>query len=99
MGEKPRTIPWLTAEGPERVKVREGDVWRWLFDVQCRSGRTERRGSLLFVHDRTGHAPHGEIGPNGHNWICRSEDGFISVWATLEQCVERGLLQKEGANA
>jgi hypothetical protein len=88
-----RTIPWINAESAKTVNVSEGDTYEFLDNVSTRAGHVHPKGSMLFVHDRTRSTPHDEIGPRGYNWICRTQFG-ISVWATLEHCIERGLLKK-----
>ena len=77
------------------VSVKEGQVFQWLFDVKCRDkdprGFIMPKGSRLRVIKRTHFNPYNEIGPNGHNWLCEAANG-ITVWATLESCLERNLL-------
>ena len=111
-----RTIAWLDPASERRIRVSEGDVYEFVDGCSTRSGLLHPRGSLLYVHDRTGGAPpslrrsrivwpgphrtegamgHGEVGPRGHNWICRTQFD-VSVWTTLEHCIERGVLRKVG---
>jgi hypothetical protein len=91
---KPKVIPWLHPRSADRIEIQEGDVYEFLCPVSTRAGHVHMTGELLHVHDRTGQTPFGEIGPQGHNWICRTRHG-LSVWTTLEHCIERGLLRKQ----
>ena len=93
MTQPARVIGWLDPASERRVRVSEGDVYEFVGGCSTRSGLIHPRGALLFVHDRTGSAPHGEVGPRGHNWICRTQLD-VSVWATLEHCIERGVLRR-----
>lgn len=88
-----KVIGWLSPTSERTVCVSEGETYVFQESVSTRAGFVHPKGSLLFVHDRTGHVPHGEIGPRGHNWLCRTQFD-ISVWATLEHCIERGLLKR-----
>jgi hypothetical protein len=82
--------PW--GRCPRHRLVKAGQVYRWLFDVWTRAGHVMQKDSLIEVLDSTQKTPHGEIGESGTNWICR--DMYqTSVWATLEQCLSRGLLE------
>lgn len=76
-----------------KVVVHEGDVYEFLYNVTSRDGNIHPVGSRLYVHNRTQDAPHGEINESGTNWYCCTSFG-ISVWATLEHCIARGLFQK-----
>jgi hypothetical protein len=77
--------------------VEEGSVWEWLVDVDCRSGHTIPKGSKAKVVKRTGLAPYGEIMDRGYNLLIEAANG-ITIWATFEQCVSRGLLRKVKSN-
>jgi hypothetical protein len=88
-----KIIAWIDPRSERAVRVEEGDAYVFQDDVSTRAGFVHPKGSLLFVHDRTGSAPHDEVGPRGHNWICRTQFD-VSVWATLEHCIERGLLKR-----
>lgn len=77
----------------EIAPVREGDVYQFLCDMSTRAGHIHPAGSLLHVVQQTRDAPHGEVSQSGSNWLCRTERG-ASIWATLEQCIGRGLLVK-----
>lgn len=79
----------------KEVPVAEGDTYAWTANVLCRDKSTMLKGSLLIVHRRTSYNPHNEIGPKGFNWICFASNG-PTVWAMLESCIYRGLLQKIG---
>ena len=83
--------------GVKGVVVKSGDVYEFLCNMSTRAGHTHPKGSLLHVHDRTTDTPHGEISESGYNWYCRTEIG-ISIWATLEQCIARGLLKRVGGD-
>lgn len=86
-------VRFLSAHSAERVHVRSGDTYVFTCDCSTRAGHVHPRDSLLYVHDSTTDAPFDEIGPKGINWWCRTQFG-ISVWATLEQCIERGILKR-----
>jgi len=85
-------IGWVTTHNPKPV-VESGDVYEFQVQVLTRGGFVFKIGSKLRVMDRTNSTPHGEIGPYGYNWICDADNG-TTVWATLEQCIERDLLRK-----
>jgi len=74
-------------------KVHSGDEYEFLYDMTTRAGHIHSKGSRIRVLDATTQAPYNEIGESGHNWICRTKYS-VSVWATLEQCISRGLLRK-----
>ena len=74
-------------------KVQAGDVYEFTNDVWLRSGHIAEEGDRLHVIEPTGQVPFGEIGPDGVNWKVDAGNGF-TVWATLEQCISRGLLRK-----
>lgn len=92
---RPYVVPTLDHRlRPVKIRpVQSGDIYRFAMDVSTRAGHTHPAGSLLHVHDPTTRSPHGEISESGRNWICRTDFG-ISCWATLEQCIGRGLLEK-----
>jgi len=73
--------------------VEPGHTYEFLFGMSTRAGHVHERGSLLHVEDRTTRTPHGEISESGSNWVCRTQHG-TSVWATLEQCLSRGMLKR-----
>lgn len=88
-------VPTINDRG-EPVKitpVQSGDTYRFKVSMSTRAGHVHPQGSLLHVHDPTTHTPYDEISQSGQNWICRTDLG-ISCWATLEQCIARGLLEK-----
>ena len=91
--EQVTVIPWLDRESAKVIQVHAGQVYEFVRDVSCRSGFVHPGGSFLHVVDSTKATPHGEIGPCGHNWVCKTQYD-VSVWATLEHCIERGLLRK-----
>ena len=74
--------------------VRPLDMYVFQCDVYCRDGSILSKGSRLTVILPTHEVPYGEIGPRGVNWICDAENGR-TIWATLEQCISRGLLKLE----
>jgi hypothetical protein len=86
-------VNFLEPRSAEKIQVRSGDTYVFTCDVSTRAGHMHPRGSLLYVHDATQSTPHNEIGPHGSNWICRTQFS-VSVWATLEQCIERGLMKR-----
>lgn len=88
-------IGWVTATGEQSIYVREGDVYEFDVNVSTRAGHTLQKGDRLTVLRRTTETPHNEIGPRGCNWVCRTFYGD-TVWATLEQCLDRGLLHIVG---
>ena len=88
-----RSKPKVISNLGVKVQVQSGDTWKFLCNMSTRAGHVHPKGSLLHVHDKTTEAPHGEIGESGFNWWCRTEFG-LSIWATLEQCIARGLLKK-----
>jgi len=75
------------------IPVRPGERFVWLYDVGCRDGKTLSKGSIIEVLEKTNYSPHNEMGPRGHNWICKAENG-VTVWATLEHCLDRELLRR-----
>lgn len=77
-----------------RVEVKPGDVYEFAHDVVTRGGHVHLKGARLTVDDFTTKTPHGELGPDLRNWVCTTVHG-TSVWATLEQCIERSLLVKK----
>lgn len=70
-----------------------GDVYEFTHNILTRGGDILPKGSKLTVVEPTGQTPYGEIGPAGVNWKCDAANGF-TVWATLEQCISRGVLVK-----
>ena len=93
MNEPLRPIPWLDPRSADRIKVAPGDTYEFTADISTRAGHIHPKGSRLFVHDPTTDSPNDEIGPRGMNWYCRTQFG-ISIWTTLEHCIERGVLRK-----
>jgi len=74
----------------EKAAVEKGlyDAHDWV------RARRQSEGSMaLFRTLTTQKTPHGEIGPDGKNWICETSFG-TSCWATLESCIERKLIVK-----
>jgi hypothetical protein len=86
-------IPWLSPHSANFVNPKPGEVYRFINNVSTRAGHIHPAGSLLYVRESTTRTPHGEIGPRGLNWICRTQFD-VSVWATLEHCIECDLLVK-----
>lgn len=74
--------------------VQVGDKYEWLMTVGCRSGAIQQAGSVIEVLDFTRNATWGEVSESGVNWICRTADGLVSEWSTLEACISRGTLRK-----
>jgi hypothetical protein len=74
--------------------VQFGDKYEWTKTVSCRSGAIQEEGSIIEVLDSTRTCAWGEISESGWNWICRTADGLVSEWSTLEQCISRGVLRK-----
>jgi hypothetical protein len=72
-------------------EVKPGDVYRFQCDVSTRAGHVHPKDSFLTVLDSTTRCRHQEISASGKNWVCSSQFG-TSEWATLEQCISRGLL-------
>ena len=70
-----------------------GDKFIWKFDVHCRSGNIQPKGSEALVIEQSGMTPHNEIMARGYNLLVKTVHG-VSVWSTFEQCVSRGLLIK-----
>lgn len=79
--------------GPLPWEVQPGDIYEFRSNMYCRDGNVYHIGDRLFVRYRTLETPHGEIGEANRNWVCDTQYGS-SVWATLEQCVSRGLFKK-----
>lgn len=86
-------VQFLNTLSASKIQVRAGDVYVFMTNCSTRAGHIHPKDSLLYVHDNTGATPHDEIGPHGTNWLCRTQFG-VSVWATLEQCIERGILKR-----
>ena len=78
--------------GPVERPVQVGDVYRCTYGLQTRTGHFYPKGSWIQVVGPTTDAPFGEIGESGVNWVCRTTKGE-SVWATLEQCLSRRVIQ------
>lgn len=76
----------------QSVVVHSGEVYEFLFDVHTRGGLVHETGDLLEVLDSTQRAPYGEVSQSGVNWVCKTKYS-TSIWATLEQCIARGLLR------
>lgn len=74
--------------------VQYGDKYEWMMTVGCRSGATQEAGTIIEVLDSTRRCTWGEISESGWNWICRTADGLVSEWSTLEACISRGTLRK-----
>jgi hypothetical protein len=89
----PQVIPTINDAGEPVVvePVREGDCYRFEYNMETRAGHVHPDGSLLHVVQATQDCPHGEISQSGTNWLCKTEFG-VGIWATLEQCIARGLL-------
>lgn len=74
--------------------VEVGQVYRFAYDCLTRAGEVHEANSLLIVQASTTETPHGEISESGCNWVCKTSHG-VSCWATLENCIARGLLRLE----
>lgn len=81
--------------GSVPVDVQEGDTYQFACDVDTRSGKRHLRGSTLRVLSRTTNSSFGEISASGYNWECVTCHG-TSMWATLEQCISRGIVILKG---
>ena len=89
------TIQWQ--DSTKHPQVMSGDVYEVLIPkLTCRSGLVHLKGDRLIVMRHTKEAPHNEVGPLGYNWIVKTKHD-VSVWATLESCITRGLIQKVNA--
>ncbi len=86
-------IPWIYPASAESIYPQAGEVYQFEMPVSTRAGHYFMPGDLLYIHEATEETPYGEIGPRGMNWICRTRFG-VSVWSTLESCIERGLLSR-----
>lgn len=86
-GKEPKVILNLKPVRP----IENGDVFEFLYDMETRSNLVHWRGSTIEVVGLTSETPFGEISARGFNWICKTEHD-VSVWATLEQCLSRGVL-------
>jgi hypothetical protein len=75
------------------VTVQPNYVYEFACDMSSRSGVMYKAGDEIRVVEATQSTPHNEIGVSGCNWICETKHGR-SVWATLEQCVSRGMLRQ-----
>lgn len=73
--------------------VLPGDRFIWKYDIICRSGKTIPKGSEALVIEQSGMTPYDEIMERGYNLLVKTANG-VSIWATFEQCVSRGLLDK-----
>ena len=73
--------------------VAPGDIYTFRYEMSTRAGHIHEKGSVITVLNGTKKAPHGEISASGTNWICQTKFGE-GCWATLEQCISRGLLEK-----
>ncbi len=73
--------------------VEPGTTWEWLRCMKTRSGLRINAGLIAAVVAKTDNAPHGEVMERGYNLLI-STDGVLSVWASFEQCVSRGLLRR-----
>lgn len=87
------TRPIRVVEPLFPVKVVARELYRFTIEIYCRDGTVFDVGEPLRVISATDAIPYGEVGPNGHNWLCDAKNG-LTVWATLEQCISRGVLQK-----
>lgn len=97
----PTVIPNLNGIKP---LVQAGDCYQLVYDMSTRAGHFLLKGSCLYVIESTREVPFGEISESGLNWRCMTQNSApcsngsyftsigISVWATLEQCLSRGLL-------
>ena len=83
--------------GPLPWGINDGDVYEFVSDMSTRAGHVHRKGSFLYVLRPTFETPHQEVGESGFNWVCLTDHG-ISIWATLAQCISRGLFKKVDIN-
>lgn len=84
----------LTVHSPlgEVPPVAPGQTYVFTVPVSTRAGHVHWAGTQLLVIAQTPACPYDEISATGYNWICSTQHG-ASVWATLEQCISRGLLR------
>jgi hypothetical protein len=81
-----------------------GDVLEFILSVRCGSGKVYYPGETLTLLEKTGLDPFGQGASlkTEHNWLvkCRyfSPPDQESVWATIYQMFERGLIQKVEAD-
>lgn len=90
------TVAVIPSCSDEQPSVREGDIYEVTTypGLLCRSGRVLLQGSRLYVIQRSRDVPHNEISASTWNWLVReSADDHVSIWATLEQCIQRGVLR------
>lgn len=83
--------------GPVERPVQAGDTYRFTYGMQTRTGQFYPKGTWIQVLRPTNETPAGEIGESGVNWVCRTNLGD-SVWATLEQCLSRRVIQLVSAD-
>lgn len=74
------------------VEILPGQIYVWKCNVSCRDGSLLPAGSEVQVISITQDAPYGEIMERGYNLICKAANG-TTVWATLEQCLSRDMLE------
>lgn len=79
--------------GAHPFVVAPNDIYEFMGPCITRTKQLNPVGTLLFVIKSTKDTPYGEISASGHNWICSTQFG-ISCWATLENCISRGILRK-----
>lgn len=80
-------------DGVKEIAVKAGDVFRvCVSGIRCRNGLVHMRDETLTVVSPTIDTPFDEVGPHRINWIVRTKHDR-SVWATLESCIARGLLE------
>lgn len=74
--------------------VEVGSVWTWACSAQSRVGHVFVEGETIKVLSQTKETPHGEVMERGYNLVIEASNG-ITVWATFEQCVSRGMLFRQ----
>lgn len=93
----PTIVPSISDE--QQPEVRAGDIYEVMANpgLSCRTGRVLHRGSRLYVIQRTRDVPmpSNEISASTWNWLVRESVGdHVTVWSSLEQCIQRGVLRK-----
>lgn len=94
--ERPTMVHFLSEASKGRIQADPGETYEFQCHVSTRAGRVHAKGDHIVVLDRTTKIPHKEVGPYGYNLVCQTKHG-TSCWATLDQCIERGLLKKVAA--
>lgn len=78
---------------PANAVVEEGEIYCFTQPVKTRGDKVHSTGEYLLVLARSECDAFGEMGPNGCTWTCQTKHE-ISRWATLEACIDRGMLKR-----